>query len=368
MKAIIFSNTMWSIYNFRLGIIKALVKKGYKIEILASRDNYFPKLKKFGFKIHSIDQLDRDRNPIKFFFLYFKILNIIKMSNPDIVLSFTVKPNIYSGLICKVLNIPCIIMITGMGYVFTFPNILTKILIKIYRIAFSKADFIFFQNKDDFKFFKLNKILKRKFMLVPGSGINIKYFSKIKYPKNKKINYLLIARNIKEKGIFEFARVAKELSKKIANIKFTYVGYIENNQKNFINKSFFLNLQKKRIISFYEHTTNIRKFLKTAHCVVLPTYREGTPKSILEAFAVGRPAIITKVIGTKQLIKEAHNGFYCKEKSASSLKNKILKFQKLPHTTKANMGNNARDIILKNYDEKYLISKYLDALKIILVK
>jgi glycosyltransferase involved in cell wall biosynthesis len=363
MKIILFSNSLWSIYNFRSGLIKYFIKKGLEVEIIAPYDKYFKKVKGLGCKIFLIKKIDREKNLLKFFFLFFKILKILKKRKPDFVLSYTIKPNILSGICCSILKIPNIVMITGLGYVFTFNSILSKILIIIYRVSLKNTNYIFFQNEDDLKFFKKNKIIKNKFAVVPGSGVDTKEFSYKKYPTSKNINFLLIARNIREKGINEFAIVAKQLKDEIKNITFTYVGFVKPKDKTFIEESFFLKLKQKKIIKFIKQTNNIIKHIKESHCLVLPTYREGTPRSILEGFSMGRPAIVTKVIGTKNLISNGKNGFYCKVKNIKSLKKVITKFYKLPLKKKSNMGSIARKIALRKYDEKILISKYWKAVR-----
>ena len=363
MKLVLFSNSLWSIYNFRSGLISYFIKKGFEIEIVAPYDKYFAKVKSLGCKISLVEKIDREKNLLRFFFLFFKVLRILKKSKPNIVFSFTIKPNIISGICCSVLKIPNIVMITGLGYMFTFNSLLSRILTTVYRVSFRNTDYIFFQNKDDMKFFKKKKIIKKKYAVVPGSGVNTLKFGYKKYPRSKNINFLLIARNIKEKGIYEFVEVAKLLKKEIKNISFTYVGFIKPQDKTFIEEKFFKKLSRQKIIKFVKQTDNIIKYLKKSHCLVLPTYREGTPRSILEGFALGRPAILSKVIGTKTLILKNKNGFYCKVNNISSLKKSVIKFYNLPFEKKLDMSIAARKIALKKYDEKILILKYLKTVK-----
>jgi glycosyltransferase involved in cell wall biosynthesis len=363
MKIVFFSNSLWSIYNFRSGLINYFIKRGFKIEIIAPYDSHYKKVKNLGCQIFLIEDLAREKNFLKFFFLIFKILKILKKRKPNFVFSFTIKPNVISGICCSILKIPNIVMITGLGYVFTFNSILTKILTIIYRLSLRNTDYIFFQNNDDLNFFKKKRIIKKKYLVVPGSGVDTKKFNYKSYSKSKIINFLLIARNLKEKGVYEFVEVAKQLKNEIKNIRFTYIGFIKPKDKTFIEEEFFLKLKKKKIINFVKQTDNIINYIKKSHCLVLPTYREGTPRSILEGFSLGRPAILSKVIGTKNLILRNKNGYYCKVKNIDSLKKTIIKFHNLPFKKKLSMSVSARKVALKKYDEKILILNYWKAVK-----
>jgi len=360
MKVVIFSNSLWNIYNFRKNLIKFLINKGITVYAIGSNDAAHIKLKKIKCKVILVNKLDRNTNIFYFLILFLKIFFILRKIKPNILLSFTIKPNLISGLICRFLKIPCIVMITGMGYVFTIKSILFYPIKFIYRICFRKVNYIFFQNKDDFIFFKNEIILNKKYKILPGSGVDLKrfYFSKVK--KQKKINFLMISRNLKEKGIFELVESIKIISKKYLiykNINFTHLGFLEGSKKYFISENFFKLWKKNKLMNYIKKQDDVRKYIKKSHCLILPTYREGLPRSILEGFSMGRPAIVSKTIGTKNLIKSGKNGYYCKVKDPKSLSKKIIKFFYLSYEDKLRMSYFSR-LYAMQFDEKYIINSY----------
>ncbi len=291
--------------------------------------------------------------------MYYKILKIEK---PSIILSFTLQPNLITGLLSRFFKIPNIVMITGMGYAFTSKSILTNILNVLYKICLKNTDHVFFQNKHDYTFLKNNKTKFLNFSFVPGSGINLRKFKFNKIRKRKKINFLMISRNIIEKGIYEYIEAIKIVKKTCKNAYFSHVGFTIDSGRNVISINEFNRWKKERLINFNKHEENIIKFIRKCDCIVLPTYREGLPRSIIEGFAVGRPAIVSKVIGTDDIVKENMNGFYCKPKDPLSLSNKIIKYYNLPFSKKVYLSNNSRKSSLY-FNEKKVIDRYWSVIK-----
>ena len=357
MKIILTSNSFWSIVNFRISLIKFLKRKECKIILISSGNFKKQELKNYCNKIYEIPKINRKYNLLSFislFFFYFKILRIEK---PDIILSFTLQPNLITGLLSRYLSIPNIVMITGMGYVFTRKSFLTGVLTELYKICLRNTDYIFFQNKYDYSFFKKKKIKFLNSSILPVSGINLKKYKFNKIKNKKKINFLMISRNIVEKGIYEYIDAIKIVKKKFKNVFFSHVGFSIDKGKNVIPINEFENWQNQRLINYTKHTDNIINFIKKSDCIVLPTYREGLPRSVIEGFAVGRPAIISKVIGTDNIIKENINGFYCKPKDPLSLSKKIIKFCELPFYKKVYLSKNSRKSSLY-FNEKKVLDLY----------
>ncbi len=364
MKVIIFSKSNWNIFNFRKGLIIKLIKKGYKIYILSSEDSYKKELIKLGCIIYPININNKKINPLFDIILLFRIYNYYKKIKPNIVLHFNIKPVIYGSFVSGLLNIHHINMITGLGTAFISKNIIKKIVKFLYFISMQKTNMVFFQNKDDRNLFVKNNLIKKKFTsLIPGSGINLKYYPLKTYPKNNHFIFLLISRILWDKGIKEFVMAAKLLHSKYSNLTFQLLGPLEKEISSEISLKQIKLWEKDKIISYLGFVKDVRPYIKKSHCVVLPSYREGTPKSLLEGAAMGRPIIATNTTGCKEVIDHGLNGYLCKNKNYISLANSMEKFIKLSLKKKIDMGKKGRIKIMNEFDEKKVINLYLETIK-----
>ena len=349
---------MWSIYNFRRNLITKFIDKGYLIYILANKDNYYDKLSKLGCKFINIEFKRRNINLFSELFLFFKLIFLLNKYKPNYLLNFTIKPILIGGLASRILKIKYISTITGMGKMFTNKNnnsILGRIL---YRITNKKAYKVFVQNKHDLSYF-LNDIAisKNQLKLIPGSGVDTDYFYESAYPKIKnKIIFTNISRLIKDKGIDEYLESAKIIKEKYNNIEFNLIGS-EENEKKLTKKVKLYN--KKSIINYYGHIDDVRKFIEKSHCVILTSYREGMPRSLLESSSMARPFISTNCIGSNELLLNNVNGIECNIKSVQSIVNAIEKFISLTFEDKRLLGKNARGIVLNKYKQEIIISEFI---------
>ena len=326
-KIIISANSCWNLVNFRIGLIKNLIKNNYKIYIVAPSDYTTYELKKIGCVFYNIKINRKKKNifdAMKNIFFYFRV---IKKINPSVFLPFTIKPNIYGSIVCSYLKVNYINNITGLGTTFLGNKIIIKIVSLLYFIALRNSNMVFFQNKDDKKLFYKKKIyIKKNFSkVIPGSGIEIKKLRNYKI-NNKKIFFLFIGRLIKHKGIYELISAIK----KIKSLNFDVVFYVlgNNDQKNSYPVSdkqlkFWI---KNKYIKYLGFKKNIKPFLNKADCVILPSYREGMSRALLEAALNYKPLIATNVPGCKDLVKNNFNGFLCRPKDANSLANAIKNF------------------------------------------
>jgi len=363
MKIVLFSNSSWSIYNFRGNLIKKLLKNKHQIIILSSRDKFTDKLKKLGCKFIEIKLNNNKIYPLAEFTIILKIIYIFFKIKPDLILNFTIKPLIYGSFAANILSIYVINMITGLGTIFIKNNFLTKLVIKIYRVAFYNVNHVFFQNTDDQNIFFKNKIiLKKKADLIPGSGVDLKYFKFYPLKKKQKTRFILISRILIEKGVIEYLNAAKKIIESY-DCEFILVGSIAENNSSSISKIIIDDYVKKGIIKYYGFSNNVKKYINHSDCVVLPSYREGTPRILLEACSMGRPIITTNVPGCKNVVINGYNGFICSARSEISLKKSLLKFLDLNYNEKKKMSFNARKLVEMKYDEKFVIQKYLEKIK-----
>lgn len=363
MKIAIFSNSSWSIYNFRRNLIKKLIDLKHRIIIISSKDAFTSKLTKMGCEFVNIDLKNNKIYLLSEIFLLVKIIYIFFKIKPDCLLNYTIKPLIYGTFLANFFSIKVINMITGLGTIFIKNNYLTKIVIFFYRISFKKVKVVFFQNKDDLKIFIDNQIIpKKKAILIPGSGVDLKFYKFFRLKKKKKLRFILISRMLIEKGIVEYLEAASKFSKK-NNCEFYLLGPIIENNSSSISKELIHKFVKQKTIKYITFVKNINKHIKNADCVVLPSYREGTPRSLLEACSIGRPIITTNAPGCKNVIRNNFNGFKCFPRSANSLFIAMKKFLNLTHKQRKQMSLNARKFVKLNFDEKLVIKKYLNEIK-----
>jgi glycosyltransferase involved in cell wall biosynthesis len=358
MKIIVFSNTAWSLYNFRKGLIEALKKEGHQIFLLANKDSYEEKLKSLG-KFRNIKLKQKGKNPFNEIKSFILIFIYIYATKPDYILTFTIKPNIYGAIVARILNIPVVVNITGLGDVFSSSTFLRYILTKIIKISLKKAKKIFFQNSTDMRFFKRLGINGKSVGLLPGSGINIKKYSYHPLEFKNIKQFLFVGRLLKNKGFYEYACAAELLKSKFDNIEFVAVGTLVEDNKKLIE-----NILKKGIIQYHGQVDDVRPFLIKSDCVVLPSYyKEGTPRSLIEAAAIGRPIITTDRPGCRDMIiGEGINGFLCKSKDVYDLANQIQKIIEAPFEKLLEMGKSSRDLSVNKYNEIIVINEYMKVL------
>jgi len=366
-KLVISINTSWNIYNFRLGLLNEL-RKNFDITIVAPYDEYTEKLKNMGFNYHPIHLNNKGTNPFEDCKLIFDYYQIYKNINPNVVLHYTIKPNIYGTLAAKNLGIKCINNIAGLGTLFVKQGFITNIAKLLYKISQKNADKIFFQNKEDFDLFtKEGLVKKEKCTILPGSGINTEIFKPIHKQKNDNIfRFLLIARLLWDKGIGEYVEAAKIIKKKYKNIEFQLLGFIDGKSKSGIPKEKIEEWVKEGTISYLGKSDDVKKEIVNADCIVLPSYyREGTPRVLLEAASMAKPIITTDNIGCRNVVDDNINGYLCKIKDIEDLVEKMEAMILLPNTKRIEMGEKGRLKIIKEFDESIVIQHYIKTLNCI---
>ena len=371
-KILVILNSLWNLVNFRKNLIKSLIKNNYKVIVVAPFDENYDEVLKIGCKIIGHDFNKRKTNIIKELFSLIKLSVIIFKENPNICLSFTIKPNIYASLVCNILKIPIINNITGMGLFLEKGKLLRSSIMLLYKFMFGSYNFVFFQNKEDLSFFK-KKFLKNKvpFDLLPGSGIDLKKFNtnQVFIKKKDELVFILVSRMLWSKGIYEFYKAAKNIKKKYSNIKFNILGPFQGSGDEAIDYEIIKNWEKEKVIKYLGYSQNVKKYLLLSDCLILPTfYNEGTPKIILEASALKIPVITTNIKGCNIAVDDNVTGFLCKPKCISDLSLKIEKFINLTHHEKIKMGKNGRLKMEKYYDEKFVVKKYHEKINEIIHK
>lgn len=359
MKVLIISNNYIGLYSFRKEVISALIDIGHQVIVSAPRDEKTLDVEKLGCKI--IDtQFDRKgTNPIKDFGLMLRYRKLINSIKPDVVLSYTIKPNLYGGMACQLCGFPQIANITGLGSAVENPGLLQRLTILLYKIGLRKTTLVFFQNNANKQFCLDHKMVKGKFRLIPGSGVNVAYHTLQDYPsQNEPLKFVFISRLLKQKGIEEYFEAAETIKGKYSNVEFHIVGWCEDAYSEQLKK-----LEQKGIVVYHGSVGDVRPLIGMSHCTVHPSfYPEGMSNVLLESCAAGRPIITTNRPGCGEIVDDGVNGFVVNEQDSDDLTAKIEKFLALPYEKKKEMGLEARKKVESEFDRNIVVKAYLDAI------
>ena len=367
-KIAIISNLSWNLYNFRLSLMFAMRDAGYEVVAIAPYDRYSQKIIDAGFEFHDIKMNAQGINPIEDLRTTYAFYKLFKKISPDVLCQYTIKPNIYGSLVASVLKIKMINNIAGLGTLFIKESVVTKIAKLLYKVSQHKADRVFFQNRDDFIFFTDKGIVtENKCDVLPGSGVDTNRFKPQYKEESVNIRFLLISRMIWEKGIAEYVKAAREVKKSYPNVEFCLLGFLEVENPGAITKNEMDIWVKEGIVNYLGVSDKVEEFIQTADCVVLPSYyREGTPKTLLESGSCGKPIITTDSVGCRNVVDDGINGYLCEPKSWEDLKLKIEMFLALTDEERVKMGIKSREKMIKEFDEKIVINKHLEALTSVL--
>jgi len=356
-------NTSWNVYNFRLHLLQAIQSQGYKIIVIAPRDRYSQMLEEEGFLFYHLPLENDSVNIFKELKLFLELYKLYKKTSPDIILHYTIKPNIYGTLAASFLDIPVINNISGLGTVFLNDTFSSKIARSLYRFSLNHSKKVFFQNCFDLELFVRKGIVKNeKVERIPGSGIDTQKF--YAQPSNsKKVTFLLIARLIKDKGILEYIEAIKIIKNKHKDVHFQIIGGLYEANPTAIKKEELDSWIKEGLIEHIDHTDNVFEFISKASCIVLPSYREGLSRSLLEAASMSRPIVTTDVPGCKDVVEDGFNGFLCKAKDIESLAIAMQKILNLSVQERAIFGRRGREKVIKEFSDEIVIDKYISAIK-----
>ena len=363
MKLIFIGNTAWSMYNFRRPLFQYYLGKGYEVIVASPSDgDYHEQLEELGCRCYDIGMQVKGNNPVKDFATMWQIRKILKKEKPDCCFFYTIKPNIYGSIAAANLSIPYVPITTGLGYVFLVDNWVSRIAKLLYKLAFRKAKQVWFLNEDDVSSFKEAKLIdESKISILKGEGIDVNRFEV--HHETKEISFLLVARMLWDKGVGEFVEAAKIMKKKYPNVSFKLLGAIGVDNPSAISKEKMDEWIKEGHIEYMGVTSDVRPYLYNSACVVLPSYREGIPFSLLEGAAAGKPLIATKAVGCKEVVDDNVNGFLCEIKDARSLADCMEKIILMSVAERCAMGMNGRNKVKAEFGIDVVIQKYDNFLK-----
>ncbi|MBP0484459.1 glycosyltransferase family 4 protein [Sagittula salina] len=365
MRLLLTGNTSFKIANFRSGLIRALQQEGHRLSVLAPRDAHTPALEAMGC---SFLPLKMDRNgtdPKAEWALLRAVDRALGAELPDAVFSYTIKNNIYTGLACRRRGIPFAPNVTGLGPAFNDEGMLNRVIRGLYRGAFARAPRVFFQNSDDRALFvSAGLVPEARTRLLPGSGVDLERFPAAPLPpEDAGLRCLLVARMLRDKGVALFAEAARMLRDSHPQLRFALLGPIDADSRSGVPRTEIDAWVAEGLVDYLGSTDDVRPYLRRAHCVVLPSYyREGTPRSLLEAAAAARPLITTDMPGCRDLVREGRNGFLVPPRDARGLAAALARFAEAPRAAREAMGRASRALVEAEYDERIVIDAYRDLL------
>lgn len=344
------------IYNFRLELVERLLQEGHQVVVSSPYGERIDDMVKLGCEYREITLSRHGTNPVQELKLISDYKKLLKEIKPDMVFSYTIKPNIYGGIACQSLNIPYVVNITGLGTAVENPGLMQKITVTLYKFAFRKVQRVFLQNQENLDFFRRMSIAVDKHVLLPGSGVNLQRFTPLEYPGEETTEFVFISRIMKEKGADQYLEAAEYIRSKYPNTRFHVCGFCEQDYEARLRE-----LQDKGIIEYHGMVRDVRTVIAKTHCTIHPTYYpEGLSNVLLESAACGRPLITTDRSGCREVIDNGVNGFVIKQQNTPDLIEKIEMFLALPWEQKKAMGLAGRAKVEKEFDRQIVVEKYMD--------
>lgn len=356
-KILILANHYNTLRIFRRELIKKMAELENEviISIPPAEKQEIDTLESYGSKVIITDMERRGMNPVKDIALLNRYKKLLREVNPDKVITYTIKPNIYGSMACKALKIPHYCNVTGLGSAFMADGGLMRKLVSImYKFSMNKAEKIFFENVGNRDTLVNENIVRaEQTVVMAGAGVNLDEFAFCEYPEDDgAVHFLNVGRIMREKGMDELFYAIRKIKKEYPNTTFDFIGWYEDNYKETVEK-----MQSENLIAFHGFQSDVTPFIKKAHCIVHPSYHEGMSNTLLESCSMGRPIITSNIHGCLEAVDEGKNGFLCNVKDGEDLYSKIKQFIELPYEKRKEMGYYARKFVEMNFDKNDVVDK-----------
>lgn len=359
MRVLILANIGLGLYKFRKELLEELVKDN-EVFFCLPNDEFVNAIENIGCQFIDNPFLDRHGiNPLmelKLIGFYKKVLREI---SPDIVFTYTIKPNAYGGMACARLEIPYVANVTGLGTSIEYGGLIQKVSLSLYRLGLRKAQKVFFQNTENRDFMVRNGVVKGAYDMLPGSGVNLNEYEVSPYPNGSTVDFVFIARVMREKGIDQYLAAAKVIRRRHPYTRFHICGFCEGDYERKLRE-----LDDDGTVIYHGLVSDMTTVYKSISCTVHPTYYpEGLSNVLLESAASGRPIITTDRTGCREVVEDGVNGFVVKQRDSNDLIEKIEMFLSLSIDERRNMGLLGRAKVEREFDRKIVVRKYLEELE-----
>lgn len=356
-KILILANSSKGVYAFRNELVLKMLEE-YEVTVSVPDDVCVRELQEEGCNVIQTPINRRGMNPVEDLKLFFAYQKILKTLKPDLVLAYTIKPNIYGGFACRMQKVPYLVTITGLGSAMEGDGILQKFSTFLYRISMKDAACIFFQNETNQKIFESRKIKGKMRKRVSGSGVDLEHFQYMDMPDEDVIRFVFVSRILKTKGIEEYLEAAAQIKKNHPGTEFWVLGKCDEDYEKRLQQ-----LHEQKVIQYFGMQKDVRKYLKEVHCLVHPSYYpEGLSNVCLEAAASGRAVITTDHVGCRETVNHEETGYLVEKQNVEQLVAAIERFLKLSSQDKVLMGKNGRKKVEAEFDRKIVTQTYMDTI------
>lgn len=358
-------NSAWNLVNFRSGLIQALVGDGHEVLACAPADAWVPRLTELGCRFIPMPMDAQGTHPLRDAALCWRLLTVMRREQPDVVLGYTIKPNVYASLAARWAGgVKVVNNIAGLGATFIQPTWVTPVVKRLYRLALNRSSTVFFQNEDDRELFVDQGLVARgNTQLLPGSGVDLqRYAPADPRAADGRFRFLMVSRLLWDKGVGELVEAARRLRLRHPEVQVQLLGFLDVQNPSAIQRRDVQAWESEGVIQYLGASDDPRPYIAHSDCVVLPSYREGTPRSLLEAAAMGKPLITTDVPGCRTVVEDGNNGFLCPARDATALADQMSRMVMLNAAERDAMGRQGRQKMEREFDERLVIGHYRRAI------
>ena len=358
-------NTAWAIYTYRQGLIRMLVGKGVEVTVIAPRDRTFDLLTQMGCRCIDLPVASKGTSPREDLHTLWALFRHYRSIRPHVVIHYTIKPNIYGTIAARLAGVDSVAVTTGLGYVFIQQSRAAQVAKKLYRFAFRFPREVWFLNRDDKAAFVDQNLLvhPERARLLHGEGVDLEQFAFTPLAEKTHFDFILIGRLLWDKGVGEYVEAARQLRSRYPQARFRLLGPVGADNPSAITRAEVETWEREGIIEYLGEAHDVRPFIADADCVVLPSYREGVPRTLMEASAMGRPIVTTDVPGCREVVADGVNGLLCEVKSAQSLAAKLAQMLDMNGDERRAMGERGRRKVTSEFDERMVVERYKELLQ-----
>jgi glycosyltransferase involved in cell wall biosynthesis len=364
MRVLLTVNAAWNILNFRKPLVDHLLAAGHHVTVLAPADGSEETLRQMGCAFVPLPMDAKGLSPLDGVRLVREFKRHFRALDPELVLSFTIKNNLFGAVAARSLGVPFIPNVTGLGTAFLSGRALQLVAETLYRYCFRNLSVVFFQNEDDRDLFLSRSLVRAdQARLLPGSGIDLARFSVRPLPGLQDPVFLMIARLIRDKGVLEYAEAAARVKQTYPGAQFRILGPQGAENRSAIPPEIVASWSPDTDLDYVGETSDVRAYIEDADCIVLPSYREGAPRTLIEAAAMGRAVIATDVPGCRAVVQDGITGFLCALQDAGSLAQACEQFIQLAPEQRRSMGLAGRQKMEREYDQSIVVQAYEAAIR-----
>ena len=366
-KLLLSVNSAWNIVNFRSGLIGALQTDGWDVITAAPEDAHVDRVRALGCRFFALPMDNGGTHPWRDLMLYRRYRALMRAERPAAFLGFTIKPNVYGSLAANALGVPVVNNIAGLGTAFVRQTWLTHVARGLYRQALRRSHRVLFQNEDDRRYFiNSGLVAATRTDRVPGSGVDLAAFAPAPFPTRTEsgpVRFLFVGRVLRDKGIIEYVQAARQLRAAGVAAEFSILGQLEAQNATAVSREDVADWVAEGAVRYLDFADDVRAHIAAAHCVVLPSYREGVPRSLLEAASMARPLIATDAVGCRDVVDDGSNGYLVRVADSGDLAEKCARFAALSVDEQSRMGLASRRKAEHDFDEQIVFAKYLACLR-----